>query len=170
MSTPPPQNQETSAPTGAQGQPTLPALLPPDNERSSLPMAQQLPPAPLGRDETHERLVRLDSLLETLLAQKVDKGLVRNVHSPTEPTFVTATEKSSPERTQPDLVEQTSSYSTELPPVSELLSHSLPVSLVDRKDPFPTFAPVGFMASTRHRPLLQKHILHARRYFFAFSK
>jgi hypothetical protein len=73
MSTPPLQNQETSGPTGAQSQLIVLELLPPGNESSSSSMAQSVVPAPLARDKTRSRLVRLEFLLMMLLPHKVEE-------------------------------------------------------------------------------------------------
>jgi hypothetical protein len=62
-------------------------------------------------------LARLETLLETLLTQKTQEVPVQKVPIP---------------------AAHVSAYGTELPPVSERIPHSLPIPLVDYKDPYST--------------------------------
>jgi hypothetical protein len=130
MSHQPSPNQETPGPADAKDHLTLQASQVLVDERSNFPMPPQMPFIPPSRDETHTRLVRLESLLEAFLSSKAQEQTTRNVPVPTELSSAAAATDLRSDRT--------SSYDNGLPPVSERIQLSLPIPLVDYKDPFAT--------------------------------
>jgi hypothetical protein len=110
MSTGPPPEQELSGAAAPQPQQ-------PDQESHEGQRPLQGAGLPPAGEEIHPRLARLEMLLETLLTQKAQAVPVQTVPIP---------------------AAHVTTYGTDLPPVSERIPHSLPIPLVDYKDPYST--------------------------------